>query len=113
MQFVEKENGTVIDGNRAAEVHKFAQSIWISISKRGPPPLKWGQADAETRRQYCDGMASHFPELRLCEHDWKAEQIARDNYPSWYVNRQASEVKQMKQEVEEPPSLETGTKCAH
>jgi hypothetical protein len=113
MRYVEQRDGTIIDGDRASEIRKFARAIWVSIAKRGPLPPKWGQADVETRRQYCNGMASRFLELRLCEHEWKAEQIATNNYPSWYVNQQASEEKQMKQDDGELASQETGTKRAH
>jgi hypothetical protein len=31
-------------------------------------------------------MGNRFPELTYCDFDWKAEQVATDNYPSWYVN---------------------------
>ena len=31
-------------------------------------------------------MGSRFPELRLCDLEWKIDQIATDNYPSWYTN---------------------------
>jgi hypothetical protein len=29
-------------------------------------------------------MYQRFPMLQLCESDWKVDQIATDNYPSWY-----------------------------
>jgi hypothetical protein len=84
MRYVESEDGRAIDGDRAAEIRKFARAIWVSFGKRGLAPTKWGQADVETRKQYCQEMNSRFPELRFCELDWKSEQIATDNYPSWY-----------------------------
>ena len=31
-------------------------------------------------------MGSHFPELRLCDLNWKAEQIATNHYPSYFNN---------------------------
>lgn len=86
MRYVELEDGTVINGDRAAEIRKFARSIWVSFSKKGPPPSKWGQADIEMRKTYCKEMGHRFSELTYCELDWKADQIATDNYPSWYVN---------------------------
>jgi hypothetical protein len=47
MQYVELKDGTAINGDRAGEIRKFACSIWVSFSKKGPPPPKWGQADIE------------------------------------------------------------------
>jgi preprotein translocase subunit SecA len=32
-------------------------------------------------------MAKAFPELRLCEHGWKADKIACEFYPSWRKNQ--------------------------
>jgi hypothetical protein len=86
MCYVELEDGTVINGDRAGEIRKFARCIWVSFSKKGTPPSKWGQADFEMRKTYCREMGHRFPELTYCELDWKADQIAIDNYPSWYVN---------------------------
>ena len=86
MRYVELEDGTVINGDRAGDIRKFARSIWVSFSKKGSPPSKWGQADIEMRKTYSREMGLRFPELTYCDLDWKAEQIAIDNYPSWYVN---------------------------
>jgi hypothetical protein len=97
MKYVELEDGTVISGDRANEIRKFARAIWVSVSKTGTQPSKWGQADIQTRQQYLSAMGSRFPELRFCDLDWKIEQIATDNYPSWYANwlsnRDAQKVK--------------------
>jgi len=99
MRYVELEDGTVINGDRAGEIRKFARSIWVSFSKKGPPPSKWGQADIEMRKTYCKEMGHRFPELTYCDLDWKAEQIATDNYPSWYVHwLPKGETLQMKEE---------------
>lgn len=85
MRYVELEDGKVTDGDRASEIRKFARAIWVSFGKSGLAPVKWGQADVETRKQYYQEMNSRFPELRFCDLDWKSEQIAIDNYPSWYT----------------------------
>ncbi|KAJ7302141.1 hypothetical protein DFH08DRAFT_991767 [Mycena albidolilacea] len=53
-------------------------------------------------------MGRQFPELRLCADNWKAQQIATNNYPSWIKNHskvkieEAVEVKSttLKQEVQ-------------
>jgi hypothetical protein len=110
MRYVELEDGIAIDGNRAGEIRKFVRSIWVSFSKKGPPPPKWGQADIEMRKMYCDEMGCWFLELKFCELDWKSDQVTTDNYPSWYVNwLPKSEVGQMKQEEGETASLDSST----
>jgi hypothetical protein len=84
MRYVEYENGEMISGDRATEIRRFARSIWVLLGKKGTPPATWGAADIETRKLYCYEMGERFNELRLCDLDWKAEQIATDNYPSWH-----------------------------
>ncbi|KAF8813453.1 hypothetical protein BYT27DRAFT_7131552, partial [Phlegmacium glaucopus] len=108
MQYVGMEDGTVISGDRATEIRKFAHAIWVSFSKTGGPPSKWGQADIQIRQQYLYAMGSHFPELRLCDLEWKSEQIATDNYLSWYTNWLSKhDVQGPKQENDDVPSLQT------
>jgi hypothetical protein len=84
MRYVEFENGEMISGDRATEIRRFARSIWVLLGKKGTPPATWGTADIETRKLYSQEMCMRFPELKLCNLDWKAEQIATDNYPSWH-----------------------------
>ena len=62
------------------------QSSMFNISlnnPRGPPPT-WGKADVNMVQGYHSEMCRQFPELKLCKSNWKADQIATDNYPSWY-----------------------------
>jgi hypothetical protein len=102
MRYVEMEDGSLIDGDRASVIRKFARAIWVSFGKRGRAPARWGQAEVEIRKEYCQEMNSRFPELRLCELDWKSEQVATDNYPSWYATwaSKLKELKPVKQENE-------------
>ena len=100
MRYVENENGETVDGNRATDMRKFARTIWVTLAKKGAQPATWGQADLETRRLYCSAMSDRFFELKLCHLDWKAEQIATDNYPSWHANWLKQGMAQVKEENE-------------
>ena len=87
MKFVEDENGIVIDGYRASSIRKLARSLWAGLSKAGKAPKSWGKVDAQTSSQFQIEMCRKFPELRLCEGNWKVDLIATMNYPSWYSNQ--------------------------
>jgi hypothetical protein len=52
-------------------------------------------------------MCSRFSELKLCDLDWKDEQIATDNYPSWH-NTWDSKVAHQDLKVERDSSLALG-----
>ena len=86
MRYVEDENGTVIDGHRATEIRRYARLIWVNIANSGGLPTSWGKADVKLSQTYYCEMRQRFPELALCDLDWKADQIATDNYPSWFKN---------------------------
>jgi hypothetical protein len=84
MQYVETASGETIDGNWASNIQRFACSIWVLIAnKKKIPPATWGCADIKTKEEYYVSMCELFVELSLCDLDWKVEQIAMDNYPSW------------------------------
>lgn len=86
MGYVEKEDGEAVDGHVASDMRKCARSIWVhiaTVSETGPP-AKWGEAGIKFNEMYRKQMYERFPMLRLCESDWKVDQIATDNYPSWY-----------------------------
>lgn len=93
MRYIENEDGTVIDGFRAGEIRKFARSIWIHLANSGKAPRTWGKADIKSAQHYHQEMIRRFPELRLCAFDWKADQIATDNYPNWAANNLGPRVK--------------------
>jgi hypothetical protein len=86
MRYVEDENGKLVNGHRATEMRRHARLIWVHMAKSGGPPLSWGKADVKLSQTYCQEMRQRFPELALCDLDWKADQIATDNYPSWFKN---------------------------
>jgi hypothetical protein len=84
MRYVEDEHGHTVDGHRASEMRKIARSIWVALANAGKAPAKWSQADLGSAESYRREMRRHFPELRLCDNDWKADLIASEHYPSWY-----------------------------
>lgn len=86
MKYVELEDGSVIDGYRAAEIRRYARSLWVQMALDNKLPKAWGNADAASLVTYCESMALRFPELCLCASDWKANLVAIDNYPSWRHN---------------------------
>ena len=53
MLYVELVNGEIISGDRASEMRRFSQSIWVLLVrnlKETPPPM-WGAADVESSTQ--------------------------------------------------------------
>ncbi|KAF8221292.1 hypothetical protein L208DRAFT_1190732, partial [Tricholoma matsutake] len=86
MWYVETASSEIIDGNQVSDIWQFAHSIWVLIANQNKiPPATWGSADIKTKEGYYEAMHDLFEELSLCDLDWKVEQIAMDNYPSWWA----------------------------
>jgi hypothetical protein len=84
MRYVEDRDGRIVDGDRVSAIRDFARAVWGKLKKRGPMPASWGLADSDTRKIFYYEMAQRFYELRLCELDWKADQIAKETYTRWH-----------------------------
>jgi hypothetical protein len=79
-------------------------TIYLGVaSKKWDPTGNLGAADLDTRKLYCHEMRLHFLELKLCVLDWKAEQIATNDYPSWH-GTWSKQPQTMKQEQEGSPT---------
>lgn len=92
MRYLQHENGDVIDGWRASDVRRYARSIFVGFALQGRVFQSWVEGvDAASRTSYYHDMVARFPEVGLCELDWKSEQIASEIYSQWrsnWINKQ-------------------------
>ena len=87
MRYLQHENGDVIDGWRASDIRRFARSIFVGFALQGKVFHSWVEGvDAASRTCFYRDMVARFPELGLCELDWKSEQTASDIYSQWRSN---------------------------
>jgi hypothetical protein len=95
MRYIQHENGEVIDGWRASDIRRYARSIFVGFALEGKVFHSWVEGvDAASRTSYYRDMWVRFPEVGLCELDWKAEQVASDIYSQWrssWINKQEAE----------------------
>jgi hypothetical protein len=80
---VEDEHGVVINGLHASDMRKYARKIWTQLREVGKAPPTWGKADSDAISSYRRSMRRRFPELALCELDWKSDKLATANYSNW------------------------------
>ncbi|EKM50480.1 uncharacterized protein PHACADRAFT_263802 [Phanerochaete carnosa HHB-10118-sp] len=89
-QFLQDENGNLISPERLDEMRRFAREIFAEMASRKTAPLHWeSNVLANERSDFCRRMENAFPELRLCENSWKANEVAILIYPGWKSNRLA------------------------
>lgn len=85
MCYIQDKDGRVIDGHRAREIRIHARAVFVGFAMQGKQFASWGDADAASRKTFYSEMGTRFEELRYCDLDWKAEQIAIDTFPGWKV----------------------------
>ena len=95
MCYLQHKNGDVIDGWRASDIHCYARSIFIGFALEGKVFQSWIEGvDAASHISYYCNMVARFPEVGLCELDWKSEQTASKIYSQWqsnWINKQETE----------------------
>lgn len=84
--YVETEKGESVSGTTAAYIRDFARSIWRGFYERGVAPKTWGQVSKDVQDEYIREMEGKWEELRYCEHHWKANHIATNNYSQWFLS---------------------------
>jgi hypothetical protein len=82
--YLEKEDGVMVDETRLHEMREVARNMWKGFKKQGILPPTWRSARVEVRSEYYREMRQKFLEFRLCETDWKADQLAADYYYSFH-----------------------------
>ena len=87
MCYLQHKNGDIIDGWRASDICHYAQSIFIGFALEGKVFQSWVEGvDAASHISYYHDIVARFPEVGLCELDWKSEQIASKIYSQWQSN---------------------------
>lgn len=87
MCYLQLENGDIIDGWRATEICRYARSVFVGFALDGKVFHSWVEGvDAASRSDYYRQMVARFPEVGLCDLDWKSEQIAGEIYSQWRTN---------------------------
>ncbi|KAJ7936767.1 hypothetical protein B0H13DRAFT_1853188 [Mycena leptocephala] len=84
--FIEDQDGNSITGSRAKAARAKARQIWRYLHGQGRLSGRWNDADIVVRSYYAGEMRREFPELRLCEFDYKAHRIATMTFPNWVKN---------------------------
>lgn len=85
--YFEDVNGAPLDEEQCNAITKRAREIFTHLNASGAGATKWGDMGSASQDYYRRGMYSHFPELRLCEFDWKVNRLATETYSSWYRKR--------------------------
>ena len=92
--FVQTEDGNYVSASQFDDIRKYARILWEIFLVEGVAPPKWTLAAPHTRRQYHQSMGAAFPEIKLCQNNWKADHFATLYYPGWYKYKVTSKRRQ-------------------
>ena len=84
--FVEEEDGGVVDGHVATAIRKLMQSIFNGMGDR--VPQRWRQAGKNDRDYVLSELYKAYPYLMLCFDHWKADKIASNTLSTFHNNTQ-------------------------
>lgn len=84
MRFVVHADGRVINKARVDTIRWECRKVWEQLMQDRISPIKWGNASVRAHDLLVRRLRSKYPELRLCQDNWKIEHIATNDYPKWY-----------------------------
>ncbi|KAH9911981.1 hypothetical protein B0H21DRAFT_828869, partial [Amylocystis lapponica] len=86
-RYLEDDQGHTLSRARIDRMRDHARAIWNHFADNNRAPGTWSQAPLDVRNEFRTEMVSRFPELRLCDDDWKTDYLATKNYPNWHKRR--------------------------
>lgn len=99
--YIENKDSEAIDGFHSTTIRNKAHQLFVDIANQGLAPAMWGQAGSIVTDGFNNEMCRHFLEFWLCTTGWKAQYLATQIYPTWFVThkKQINAKAQVKVEV--------------
>ncbi|KAF9026448.1 hypothetical protein BDP27DRAFT_1456633 [Rhodocollybia butyracea] len=107
--YLEHATGALISVDELKQVYALARMLFHDAKRMNEAPSSWGNVGLNLGRRFEEEMTAYFPFLAYGEFNWKAHQIATDNYPSWRTTHLLGNISSVK--VEEDPELNNVLKC--
>ncbi|KAJ7783930.1 hypothetical protein DFH07DRAFT_764299 [Mycena maculata] len=93
MLYVTSAEGIAIDGFRAGNIRGLAIKLFVGMAARGVAPLTWTQGSLQGQRAFSAEICKHYPEMALCDNDWKVQKMAKNMYSSWHKGNVRNSIK--------------------
>lgn len=81
--FICDESGESIVSSRIDEIGDAAKLAWNELHHFRLAPTTWAKKIDRANEYFSNTMRTKFPELRLCQGDWKLQEFATERYPAW------------------------------
>ena len=102
--YIEREDGTIADGDVAKNIREYLRSIFNEVNKSPNMelPTQWSDATIIVRKYIYDQLYAKYPYIRICEEDWKATYLvsrALTSFQSTLRRRQGKTTVKVEQEL--------------
>ena len=99
LDFIESEEGVTVSHERIAAIRRSSRELFVSLRMKyernqRAVPKNWGSMNHGDKEFHREKIKEQYPELVLCEADWKSEQVATQTYSGWYRTHVKPKVKQ-------------------
>lgn len=81
--FICDEFGESVASSRIDEIGDAAKLAWNELHHFRLAPTTWAKKIDRANEYFSNTMRTKFPELRLCQGDWKLQEFATERYPAW------------------------------
>jgi hypothetical protein len=98
--YIEDIHGKVISADRATAIRQTLRQLWREYELNGSAPTTWDTASHEVSRDCTEKMVNTYPELGLCEDNWKLHYLCTKQYPGWVRSNNGKKVS-VKEELSE------------
>ncbi|KAJ3891995.1 hypothetical protein GG344DRAFT_76383 [Lentinula edodes] len=83
MTWIERRDGTIVDGHYATAVRKVGYALLFDFDLQGIAPTQWQHASLEVKTRWDTEMIRQFPELGYCANNWKSQAVASYIFLGW------------------------------
>ncbi|OSD02893.1 hypothetical protein PYCCODRAFT_1435177 [Trametes coccinea BRFM310] len=88
-RFLEDADGQELDPDYISRMREFCRSFAKMMARRGCLPAIWKDVDLHIAELFHDALRMKFPEIQLCDGNWKANLLMSQVYYDWKRPRPA------------------------
>ncbi|OSD05295.1 hypothetical protein PYCCODRAFT_1423348 [Trametes coccinea BRFM310] len=82
-RFLEDINGLPLESSYVHRMRDFCRAFAKMMEQRAYAPPTWREVDLHVAELFYDAIRKKFPEVQLCEGNWKADNLMSQVYYDW------------------------------
>ncbi|KAM6489241.1 hypothetical protein JOM56_015411, partial [Amanita muscaria] len=83
LAFICDEYGDFVGAARIKSMTDTAKKLWADLHHHRLAPATWRLISKHADAYYSNNMHIAYPELQLCDENWKVKMFATIRFPDW------------------------------